>query len=404
MTHYRSSTGSAVATYMSPSLRVMHLAGGTGPDALGVGRAVYYLARAQRALGHEVTVVSEQAEHVDETHPLTVERSPLLAARTRLARRMRQAAPTFVRELIDRRPDVVHLHSIHVLENISVARHLRNAHVPYCVTIHGGLSRIARQRGRVKKTAVWWLGERQYLNHALYIHALTREEASDIAACGVKAPIIVAANGIDSASLPRPSDPRALFARAPELAGHRIFMFIGRIAPRQKGLDLFLQGLALANRPDCRVVIIGPDWRNGRASIEALSDQLGVRRQVTFFDAECPQRCADLIAGADVFVHTSRWEGMSLAVLEAAAWGKPCLLTPAADPNGALGEDGAARIVDPTPEAIADGLREMTGLERHTLLTMGQRARQTVVSRFTWNRTAATLVDAYRHGCGLDRR
>jgi glycosyltransferase involved in cell wall biosynthesis len=387
---------------MKPALRVMHLTGGSGPDALGVGRAVYNLARAQRALGHDVSIVSEQAEHIDESRSLTADRSPLLAARTRLARRTRQVAPTLARELLEQRLDVIHLHSIHVPENVSLARYLRNADVPYCVTIHGGLSRVAQQRGRVKKAAMWWLGEGQYLNHALFIHALTCEEARDIGAYGVTAPTVVAPNGIDAETLPRPVDPCALFARVPELAGHRVLMFMGRVAPIQKGLDLLLHGLALANLPDWRLVLLGPDWRGGRAWLERLAEQLGLRSQLTFFDRECPQRCADLMAGADAFVHTSRWEGMSLSVLEAALWGKPCLLTRAADPNGSLGDQGGALIVDGAPEEIAAGLRKMAGLDRAALLAMGQRAHQTVVSQYTWNRAASKLIDAYRDG--LDRR
>jgi glycosyltransferase involved in cell wall biosynthesis len=378
---------------MSRRLRLVHVAGGIGPDANGVGRAVYHLAHAQRALGHDVGMVGERAEHLDEHHGGDVEPSPLLAARMRLARRLGQAAPTLVRELLDYRPDVVHLHSIHVLENISLARDLRRAGVPYCVTVHGGLGRTA-QRGRVKKRVLWWLAERQYLDSALFIHALTCEEARDIAAYGVSAPIVIAGNGIDLESLPRSANPTALIERAPALAGHRVFMFMGRVAPMQKGLDLLVQGLALASLPDCRLVILGPDFRGGRAALESLVDRLGIRSQ----------QCADLIAGADVFVHTSRWEGMSLAVLEAAGWEKPCLLTPAADLNGALGQAGAAVVVDGTPEAIAAGLRGMAGLERDTLLTMGQRAHHTVVTQFSWNRTASTLIEAYQHGCGLGRR
>jgi len=390
---------------MSLTLRLMHVAGDSAPDASnGVGRAVYHLAHAQRALGHEVGIVCERAEHVDEHHRLALKASPLLAARTQLARRTRRVAPTLVREILDDRPDVIHLHSIHVPENITLARHLRRAGVPYCVTIHGGLSRVAQQRGRARKTALWWLGERQYLDNALFIHALTCEEASDIGAYGVKAPTIVAPNGINAASLPRPADPNALFARAPELAGRRVFMFMGRVAPVQKGLDLLLEGLALADLPDCRLVILGPDWRDGRAFLESLTERLGLRAQVIFLDGECPQRCADLMAGADVFVHPSRWEGMSLAVLEAAVWAKPGLLTPAADPNGALGREGGAVVVEATADAIAAGLREMAALDRDTLQTMGQQAHRTAVTHFTWNRTASTLLEAYRHGHRLDRR
>jgi glycosyltransferase involved in cell wall biosynthesis len=383
----------------------MHVAGNSAPDASnGVGRAVYHLAHAQRSLGHEVGIVCERSEHVDEHHGLARKASPLLAARTKLARRTRRVAPTLVQEILDDRPDLVHLHSVHVPENITLARQLRKAGVPYCVTIHGGLSRVAQQRGRAKKTALWWLGERQYLDNALFIHALTREEASDIAAYGAKAPTVVVPNGINASSLPRPVDPRALFARAPELAGHRVFMFMGRVAPVQKGLDLLLQALALANLPESRLVILGPDWRDGRAFLECLTAQLGLRAQVTFLDGECPQRCADLMAGADVFVHPSRWEGMSLAVLEAAVWAKPGLLTPAADPNGALGREGGAVIVEAAPETLAGGLREMAALDHDTLLTMGQRAHHTVVTQFTWNRTASMLLEAYRNGHRLDRR
>lgn len=388
---------------MSSPLCLMHLAGDSGPHAAnGIGRAVYHLASAQRALGHEVGVISEQATHIDEHHSQAVELSPLLQARVQLARRARHISPTLVRELLCNPPDIVHLHSIHVPENVSLSRHLRGAHVPYCVTIHGGLSRPAQQRGRMKKQAIWWLGERQCLENALFIHALTREEAEDIRAYGVTAPIVVAANGIDAQGLPRPSDRAALFTRAPELAGRRVFMFMGRVAPIQKGLDLLMHGWALANIPDCRLVLLGPDWRDGRASLECLATRLGLRSQVLFLDGESPQRCADLLAGADVFVHTSRWEGMALAVLEAAVWEKACLLTAAADPNHALGRAGGAVIVDETPESIAEGLRVLCGLDRAELSAMGRRAHCTVVTQFTWNLTATTLIEAYRHG--LDRR
>jgi glycosyltransferase involved in cell wall biosynthesis len=355
---------------VSRPLHLVHVAPQIASDSNGVGRAVYYLAQAQRALGQHVGTAGDRAD--------------------------------VVRQLLDTRPDIVHLHSIHVLGNIALARHLRAAKVPYCVTIHGGLHN--HRRGRMKKTALWWLGERHYLNHAMFIHALTSEEAKGIEAYGVRAPIVIAPNGIDVGALPRAANRMALVERAPELAGHRVFMFMGRVAPIQKGLDLLLHGLALANLPDWRLVILGFDFRGGRAALEAQADGLGVRWQTVFLGGESPERCADLMAGADVFVHTSRWEGMSLAVLESAGWRMPCLLTRAADPNGALGQAGGAVVVDSTPEAIAAGLREMATLEPDALLAMGQRAHDAVVTRFTWKQAATTLIDAYRYGRGLDRR
>jgi glycosyltransferase involved in cell wall biosynthesis len=61
-------------------------------------------------------------------------------------------------------------------------------------------------------------------------------------------------------------------------------------------------------------------------------------------------------------------------------------------------------VVEATAEAIAAGLRAMAALDRDTLLTMGQRAHHLAVSQFSWNRTASTLLEAYRNGHRLDRR
>lgn len=386
-------------------LRIVHVGGASGRNATnGVGRAVYALSEAQRALGHDAGLVNERAEHFDDHHSEHARRSPFAAAREHLRRRTRQVSQALVDELLDFRPDIVHLHSIHVPENVLLSRHVRRANVPYCVTVHGGLCRAAQQGSRIRKTALWWLGEREYLDHAIFVHALTREEALDIEAYGVKAPIVVAPNGIDAPALPRAKDPSALFAVAPQLAGHRVFLFMGRFAWLQKGLDLLLHGLSLANVPDSRLVLLGPDWKDGHAHLEHLVDRLGLRSQVVFLGQQAAQRCADLVAGADVFVHTSRWEGMSLSVLEAAVWEKPCLLTRAADPNDALGQSGGALVVEPTPESIADGLRALSTRNRTTLAMMGHQARATVVNRFTWNHTATTLIEAIDMNRRLDAR
>jgi glycosyltransferase involved in cell wall biosynthesis len=378
-------------------LRLVHIVTGSGPDAAnGVVRVVYHVAKAQRALGHDVGVVSERGTQMS---PLTDtgHRSPLGRARNRFASATRQISPTLAQEILAHQPDIVHMHSIHVPENVSLARYLRRAGVNYCVTVHGGLSRTNQRRGRAKKRAFWWMGEREYLNGALFIHALTCEEADDIAAYGVKTPTIVAPNGIDADSLPLPRNPKALYQLAPGLAGRRVFVFMGRVALLQKGLDLLIQGFSLAKVPDSRLVVLGPDWRNGRACLEQQVDNLGLRSQVLFLDGQPPQRCADLVAGADVFVHTSRWEGMALSVLEAAAWQKPCLLTRMADPNGTIGRAGGAIVVDATAESIASGLRTLATIDRRQLMEMGRRARS-AVSQFKWSLTADTLLEAYRHG------
>jgi glycosyltransferase involved in cell wall biosynthesis len=155
-----------------------------GPDtANGVQRAVHSLSLALEASGHEVWRCAVEREGI--------------------------------RGIVGRRPDIVHLHSVHISGNILLGRRLRRAGIPYCVSTHGGLSPIAFTRGTLKKQIFKLLCERNYLNQAAFIHALTIEEAQSLRAYGVRSAITVAPNGVETTFT------------APEGAGNVVYTPLG---------------------------------------------------------------------------------------------------------------------------------------------------------------------------------
>jgi glycosyltransferase involved in cell wall biosynthesis len=173
-------------------------------------------------------------------------------------------------------------------------------------------------------------------------------------------------------------------------------MFIGRLDPWQKGLDLLVEAFARAGLHDAGLVLVGPDCRGSRRTLEALADRLGVSAQVVFTGPAFGDDRANLFAAADVFVHPSRWEGVSLAVLAAAAAGKPCLITREADPLGELERAEAAIVVEATVSSIAAGLRRAATLSDQERQAMGQHARRVAEAQFTWPSIADKLGDFYR--------
>ena len=394
----------STVTSLEP-LRIAHVINEPfGPEsANGVQQVVYCLANALAETGFLVAVFSREGGGVHELGRGAAAISPLAAtravtrgrsARQRLLSRYFEA--DLAETLLAWRPDIVHFHSVHIVANIALAACLAQAGVPYCVTVHGGLFRAALSRGWLKKTILHLVAERHYLNGALLVHALSPAEADVIRRHGVRRSIVVVPNGLPPAAGVRPSRPEALYEQWAWLRGQKVFMFIGRLDPWQKGLDLLIKAFAHASLHDAALVLIGPDCRGSRRRLEDLAGRLGVAREVLFAGPAFGDERANLFAAADVFVHPSRWEGQSLSVLAAAAAGKPCLITRQADPMGQLERAEAAIVVDPTVSSIAGGLRRAAMLLEQERQTMGEHARQVADAHFNWRSIAETLADRYR--------
>jgi len=297
-----------------------------------------------------------------------------------------------VTDLLAWQPHVVHFHGVHMLQHLVLASRLRRVAIPYCVSIHGMLAAAARRRHRLSKSlAASW--ERKFLRRAAFLHALNDQEAHDVTTYEGAVRVVVAPNGIDTAALGLTSQPPL-----PQVAESALtFLFLGRLDPEQKGLDILLEAWNDAGLDETtRLMLVGPSWRDSQPRLAALARRLGIDAQVVFTGPASGAAKVDILRKSSVFVLTSRWEGLAFSVLEAAAIGKPCLLTAVADPLGRFGATGAGVVVAPTRAAIATGLRRFAQMSAAQRETMGQRARNVVEGEFTWAPVARTLVAAYR--------
>jgi glycosyltransferase involved in cell wall biosynthesis len=104
----------------------------------------------------------------------------------------------------------------------------------------------------------------------------------------------------------------------------------------------------------------------------------------------------DLLASASLFIHTSRWEGMPFAVLEALALGRPVVITPETNVGRQVAQYGAGWVVEKSPSAIAAGLRAAMTCEAEQLDKVGQAARELAADCLTWPATAREMLAVYR--------
>jgi glycosyltransferase involved in cell wall biosynthesis len=375
-------------------MRIAHfLQGRCNPDsANGVDKTVYFLSRAQAALGHEVAIFC-----ISEKPPL-----PIDGVEVRNYSPGWQPFAKVDRLVVDLRswnPTVVHLHSLYIPANITLANELRRIGIPYVVTPHGALASALIRRKPHLKLPYKYLFELRCLNRAAFVHSVG--DSSDTQQYGVRVPIVLAPNGFDLASIPSDLASDAIVRRWPHAAGRRIALFVGKLKIEQKGLDLLLRAFhqAASRAPQLVLVVVGPDWQGGLKSLERLAGQLGIRSDVFFWGPSFGKDKFDLLASADIFMHTSRWEGFPFSLIEALATGRPCIVTPAADPLGLVARSGAGRVVDPEVCRIAEAISELVALNRSELLEHGIKGRTLVEQELGWRTIAQTIQTGYTQYC-----
>jgi glycosyltransferase involved in cell wall biosynthesis len=121
---------------------------------------------------------------------------------------------------------------------------------------------------------------------------------------------------------------------------------------------------AVALLENGRISIVGEGPQRG--ALEALAAELGVRERVQFLGIrlDIPQ----LIAAADIYVQTSRWEGFCLAVVEALAGGLPCVASRVAGLQEVIGpaalffEAGNARELAACLRTLCDSQEQRSAL------------------------------------------
>lgn len=377
---------------------ILHIVlGKCNPDrANGVNKTVYFLAKFQKQLGHEVHVygISNKVDRhqIIDQHGLEVEVFPLTRSRFLLSREL-------VGKIKENHVDIAHLHSVYIPENISLGRLFSKCFIPYVVTPNGGISSRALKYHAIRKRMYRYIFDLNLLNNAAAIHALTHQEASDARNYGVTTSIFVAPNGIDFNSIPADLNTKYLEIREPRLRKTFKFVFCGRLDPVHKGLDVLIHGFAIAVKTStCQLslVLIGPDWKGNQRVLENLTAQLGISDSVFFLGPIYGREKFDALAIADVYIQTSRWEGVPFSVLEALACGKPCIVTHGTNVGQDVLDYNAGLVAsEPNPDKIADRITKIVSIEN--LTKMGINARRLIKEKYDWSKIAETICIAYEN-------
>ena len=330
------------------------------------------------------------------------------------------------------KPELLHTHGIWIYSSMATLNYSKRSGTPYMISPHGMLDPWAVRNSRWKKIPAYWLYERAHLHRASVLRALCESEAESFRKFGLKNPLAIIPNGIDLIDLSEASVEGRGTRASVENGGRKTLLFLGRIHPK-KGLPNLIRAFkkALDSRPSTldfpwQLVIAGWDQGGHEAELIQLCEELGLKSAVTdseqrpgqlklkvegerraldarhssldsavlFFGPAFGKDKEDLLRNADAFILPSFSEGLPMSVLEGWSYGLPVVMTPECNLPEGFVVDAAIRI-ETSAESIAEGLGTLFSMNDADLISMGQRGRELVKERFTWQTVAAQMSEVY---------
>jgi glycosyltransferase involved in cell wall biosynthesis len=332
----------------------------------GAERQVILLAHGLCARGWRVSVVALSGAGGDAAAQLTASGVAFLSLSMRKGLADPRGWMRFHRWLQQEAPDVVHAHLPHAAW---MARWSRlGAPVRVVVdTLHSSFTGTPGRRVGYRVSG--WLSDQ--------VTAVSHAVADAHRLAGMAGSIEVFPNGVDVAAWRPNAAIRTALRRELALEHEFIWFAAGRLEP-VKDYPTLLQ--AMADLPEsARLIVAG----SGPLEIQLrqLSTEFGLDSHVRFLGFD--PNILRWMQAADGFVLSSRWEGLPMALLEAAACALPAVATDVPGTREVV-VDGDTGLLAPQGRAasLAGAMSWMMNASAEERKAMGVRARQRVIDHF----------------------
>ena len=290
--------------------------------------------------------------------------------------------------------DIIHVHGIRMWPSTAGRIASGRLAVPYVISPRGQLDPWIMSQNRVKKRIMHNLFENRNLRSASCIHATSEMEKRYIELLKLNNYVITVPNGVNSEEC---NGIGSQLARSKWgiIKERKVVLYLSNIHPK-KGLEdlcAVWSGLSTKYR-EWLLIVAGDGSPSYVNNIQRLYESNLPRNSFIFLGDVRGSLKWSLYSCCDVFVLPTYSENFGNVIAEAMSVGKPVITTKGA-PWSCLPEINAGWCTDVGVDGLSSALDAAIVLDDEVRRKMGERGRQYVKERLSWQQVADEMLACY---------
>lgn len=249
-------------------------------------------------------------------------------------------------------PDLVVVEELYCFPFCKILKDIQKKNIPYIIIPRSEMTMQAQKKKCAKKAIGNIVFFNSLIKHSVAIQYLSNQEKADSEQQWKKNSVVIP-NGTNM-----PQKKKSSFS-----ANKINAVYIGRYEKYQKGLDLLIKAIekerALLQDNNFVLHMYGVDQEGTVDYLTAEITQAGLHDLVKLHGAVFGDEKESVLYSADLFIMTSRFEGMPMGMIEALAYGLPVIATTGTNMTAPIERFNAGWTSDNTVEGISRALAEM---------------------------------------------
>lgn len=292
--------------------------------------------------------------------------------------------------LICREYDVIHISKNWSLLVFFISVIAKKNKIPYIFSPMGWVT-FKNNKSVIFKNIFFRLCTKYILKHCNACITVSNNEFIDCK--NIINNVIKIPNGFDKKNFQKPII--NTFKNNFKLLNKKTFLFLGRMHPI-KGVDILIESFINLHKinKDWQLVLIGPQ-NEYRTLLENIVKSSLCKERIFFIDPLFDEQKIQAYYACDVFVVPSRYDAMTIVAVEAAACGKPIIITETSDFQE-LYESGGSIQVAANIEEITFALNQAILSTDEELTTIGNNAKVFVNDNYEWNIQVRLIEDVFK--------